>query len=379
MDYTIFAKEHHNVTMLMKKEIDYPVTGLKEFLIGKSPDQLKRNVQDLLIAVFEDDGWRRHGAPIVLYSKIMDVAKLIDFVWLIIVSSLSIKKSADVYAYYLNKQYRYRTFGKLFYNTPSKNKAKTVSSVLLSKSIFAERFGLLVKEVLAEDWLEVALNSSYMRNLNAEFHNIECTTQVKEYRYFMDIIDAAFEIADQSEMALDREILAYYQLFAVDVDHPDALFKDGIEMPLDCFEGPLFYVDINRLPKAMRTWFSLTYKTDHWKDHNDPGNLLYLRQTVQRFLDTGWLFQRVGFPNLKKQRPKKGYMSALSLAEIADPVSVIEHFFEQRRLHEWKQLLETWLCQSLSNDFQRGDVSEKDCGEIIKLTQALKLVVDCAE
>jgi len=376
MDYRIFAKEHYNITALDSREISDPVVGLKEFLVGKSEESLKQDVQDLLIAVFEENGWRKHGTPINLYRKTKDVAKLMDFVWLI-VSCLDreLVKPANVEKHYLYRQYQQRTFSRLFHNTPRKVEGKTVSAVALAKAIFDRRFGLLLKDDLAEVWLNVSFNASYMRNLTTDFHCIESSTDVQDYRYLFAIIDGAFELAEQPELRCRAEALAYYQLFATDADHPDVLFKETIEDPIGCFEGPFFYVDAARFPDAIRTWYSLIFQTGHWVNHSDPGNILYVREVVQRFLETGWLLLRVGFPKQGLSVMKRKYIKDLSALEVADPIAYVRHCFERHRLHEWKHLLEVWLCQSLSDeDHVDAAVTEQDCESIVKLMQALHLI-----
>src|SRR3546814_12436479 len=82
MDYKIFARENYNLNALNRLEISDPLVGLKGFLIGKSADQFKQNLRDLLVAVFEKHGWRQHGARFNLYQNATEVAKLMAFVWL---------------------------------------------------------------------------------------------------------------------------------------------------------------------------------------------------------------------------------------------------------------------------------------------------------
>src|SRR5690606_33007472 len=124
MDYKIFARENYNVSTLNNLEISDPLTGLKEFLIGKSADQFKQHLRDLLFSVFEKHGWRRYGAPINPYMKAKEVAKLMDFVWLITTCEIGTQHTdVDLGAYFLSEQYRRRTFGKLFTKTPAKNEA----------------------------------------------------------------------------------------------------------------------------------------------------------------------------------------------------------------------------------------------------------------
>lgn len=376
MDYTIFAKENHNLTTLNCMEINDPLTGLKEFLIEKSANQFKQDVRDILFAVYEKHGWRQFGAPINLYVKAKGVAKLMEFVWLIVSCEVSTqRKEISLNKHYLSEQYRHRTFTKLFHETPSRNKAKMVSAVSLASAIFKERFGLLLKENLEENWLDVALNSSYMRNLVADFHCIDSSVDWKDHQYVMAIIDAAFELANQSTKQLDPQVIKYYQLFAIDVDHPNRLFEEQIELLYESLNGIFWYIDVVKFPKAIRMWFSMISKANHWKDHNDPGNFLYIKESIQHVIETGWLQLRVGFPKLNNRRIKQEYVKDLSALEIDNPLDYVRYFFEQRRLYEWKQLLEIWLCQSLSNEnHQDTEVTKKDCENIIKFIQALWLI-----
>src|SRR5690606_5255897 len=376
MDYKIFASENYNVSTLNRLEISDPLVGLKEFLVGKSSDQFKQHLRDLLFAVFEKHGWRQHGAPLNLYQKAKEVAKLMDFVWLITTCEIGTQyKDIDVKAYYLSEQYRRRTFGKLFTKTPTKNKPGVVPYVDMARAIFEERHGLLLKDDIERVWLQVALNSSYMSNLTIDFHCIEYSTDVQNNYYMMTIVDSAFELVNRPGPRLDAEKLKYYQTFAFDVDHPDCLSEEEIELLSDGLGGDFWYIDEVRFPKAIRKWYALISKTGHWENHNDPGNVLYIKETVQRIVETAWLRSRVGFPELNVSVVNKKYVADLSATHIADPLAYVDYFFGQHRLHEWKHLLAKWLAQSLSDEKrQNGEVTEQDCSDIVRLIQVLRLI-----
>ena len=377
MDYKIFARENYNVSTLNGLEIGDPIIGLKEFLIGKSADQFKQHLRDLLLTVFEKHGWRQYGAPANVYRRAKEVAKLMDFVWLITTCEIGVQHdevSPD--GYYLTEQYKKRTFNKLFIKTPRKNNgADSVAVVPLARAIFNERHGLLLKNNIEEVWLEVALNSSYMRNLTIDAHSIESSTDVRDYWYVGTIIDAAFEIANRPALELDAEKLKYYQLFAVDADHPDCLFGEQLDDLYDGFSIVFWYIDEVKFPKAIRKWYELIAKTDHWKNHNDPGNLLHIKETIQRVVETAWLWTRVGFPKLGNQGVSSKYVRNLSAVQIADPAAFVGYFFEKRRLYEWKALLERWLAQSLSDERPSDtEITGDDCEDIIRLIQVLRLI-----
>src|SRR5690606_27651368 len=219
MDYKIFARENYNVNALNRLEISDPLVGWNEFLDGKSPDQFKQHLRDLLFAVFEKHGWRRYGAPVNLYQKAQEVAKLMDFVWLITTCEIGAQqKVASPQGHYLREQYRHRTFDKLFIKTPTKDKARSIPCRDMARAIFEERHGLLLKDDIERVWLQVALNSSYMPNLTIDFYVIESSTEVKEYWHMMTIIDAAFELVNAPAPLLDAGKLTYYELFASDTD-----------------------------------------------------------------------------------------------------------------------------------------------------------------
>ena len=376
MDYKIFARENYNVNTLNSVEINDPLIGLKGFLIGKSADQFKQHLRDLLFAVFEKHGWRQYGAPVNLYRKAREMAKLMDFVWLITTCEIGAQqKVASPQGHYLMEQYRDRTFDKLFIKTPKKNRTDSVAMISLARAIFKERHGLLLKNDIEEVWLEVALNSSYMCNLTIDFHVIDTSTEVRDYWHMMAIIDTAFELVNQSAPQLDEEKLHYYQLFNADADHPDCLSEEQMELLYEGRAGVFWYIDEVKFPKAIRKWYSMISKTDHWKDHNDPGNLLFIKETIQRMAETAWLWSRVGFPELNNCGVSKKYVTNLSVAQLADPVAYVEYFFGQHRLHEWKHLLDMWLTQSLSDEQYRDtEVTQQDCDDIIRLIQVFRLI-----
>lgn len=382
MDYKIFAKENYNPTTLTNTEVRDPLVGLKEFLVGKSADQFKQHLRDLLFAVFEKHGWRQYGAPVNLYRKAKEVAKLIDFVWLITICEVGAQhKSVDPKEYYLSEQYRRRSFGKRFIKTPAKNKTGVVPSGDMAGAIFNERHGLLLKNDIEETWLKVALNSSYMCNLTIDFYCIETSMDVHDYWYMMAIIDTAFELANRPAPRLDTQRLNYYQLFASDVDHPDCLFEEDIELLFEGFGSVFWHIDEVKFPSAIRKWYALIAKTDHWKSHNDPGNVMFIKDTVQWMVEMAWLWSRVGYPKLGNCGVDKRYVEDLSAAEVADPTAYVEYFFDRHRLHEWKRMLDIWLVQSLSDEHfdQQTEVREQDREDIIKLIQVLRLMERLAD
>ena len=377
MDYKIFSKDHYNIAALNCREISDPLIGLKEFLIGRSATQFKRDLRDLLMAVYEKHGWRQHGAPVNLYAKAKDIAKLMDFVWLITTCEVGgQREEADLERHYLAEQYRHRTFfSKLFFRAPAKKKGKPVAGRSLARAIFEERHGLLIKDNIEEMWLSVALNSSYMRNLTIDFYCIESLVDVKDYWYMTTIVDAAFELANQPVRQLDAEKLNYYRLFAADVDHPDQLAEEDIELIFQWSDGIFWSIDEVRFPKAVRKWYSLIFKTNHWNDHNDPGNMLFIKAEIQRLIETAWLWSRVGLPALSNHGVDEKYVKDLSAEQLADPIAYVDYFFDQHRLHEWKYLLETWLIQSLSDKSPVNTVvTRKECEDIIKLIQVVRLI-----
>jgi len=376
MNYAIFAREHDNITTLDSREINDPVAALKDFLVGRSEESLKQDVQDLLIAVFEENGWRKHGTPINLYLKAKDMAKLIDLVWLITIYRHERRgKQPNLERHYLYKQYQHRTFTGLFKRTPSKDKPLSVSAAALAKEVFTKRHGLMLKSDITNYWLPVAFNSSYMTNLTAKFHCIESSTDVLDYRYLLLIVDAAFELANQPAICRVTEKLGYYRLFATDADHLEWLSEETIEQPVAGLRYPFFYIAAARFPEAIRRWYALISESAHWDTHSDPGNILYVRESILSLMEIGWLLSRLGFPKQDNSMPKRKYGNDLSAAETADPIGYALDFFEQRRLCEWKQLLETWLCQSLSDeDHPDTAVTERDRESIIKLMQALQLI-----
>lgn len=376
MDYKIFATDRYNLTTLDSVEISNPLIGLKEFLVGRSAGQFKQHLRDLLFSVFEKHGWRQYGVPVNLYVKAQEIAKLMDFVWLITTCEIGTQRNGiDLKEYYLTAQYRCRTFGRLFKRTAAGNKAKPMPIRDVVRAIFAARHGLLMKADIEEVWLGAALNSSYMSNLTIDFNCVDSSTEVQDFWYMMTIIDAAFELANGQALQMDAEKLKYYELFASDADHPDCLLEEDIEFLFEGFHGVFWYIDEVKLPKAIRKWFSLISKTDHWENHNDPGNILFIKKMVQGMMETAWLWNRVGFPELNTQGINKEYVKDLSASQLTDPIAYIGYFFERHRLHEWKRLLVTWLTKSLSDGQHRdAEVTEQDCEDIIKLLQVLRLI-----
>src|SRR5690606_17164639 len=174
-----------------------------------------------------------------------------------------------------------------------------------------------------------------------------------------------FELVNAPAPLLDAGKLTYYELFASDTDHPDGLSEEDIELLYEGFGGVFWYIDEVKFPKAIRKWYALISKTGHWENHGDPGNILFIKEEIQRMVETVWLWSRVGFPELNVSRVDKKYATDLSNAQVADPIAYVEYFFGQHRLHEWKHLLDVWLVQSLSGEpCHDTEATQQDCSDI---------------
>src|SRR5690606_33910458 len=109
--------------------------------------------------------------------------------------------------------------------------------------------------------------------------------------------------------------------------------------------------------------------------HNDPGNIVYLKETIEHQFDAAWVCCQIGFPRLKKHQLSPKYVTQLAADEIIEPKRAIIRIFKQRSLSEWKKLLETWLCQSLSNESHEDTpITESNVNDVIRLMQATHLI-----
>src|SRR5690606_16097282 len=102
--------------------------------------------------------------------------------------------------------------------------------------------------------------------------------EMETYRSLMTFIEGAFELLNEPDDN-DRPAASVYHLFSSDHDHPTTLYEETLENLSYGFEGPHFYIESSHVPAAIVKWFSLIRNQDHWNAHNDPGNIVYLKET----------------------------------------------------------------------------------------------------
>jgi hypothetical protein len=121
-----------------------------------------------------------------------------------------------------------------------------------------------------------------------------------------------------------------------------------------------------------------------WKD-GSPGSLLFFYEQLELLIEACFLiYNKKGFKKrvLKKSksaRKKKltkypDFPCSLNLEEYMNPLIVIEDFFDQRSLLEWKQSLHSWTEAALSNFSVLENINPEDllpyCFGIEKMLEA---------
>lgn len=229
-----------------------------------------------------------------------------------------------------------------------------------------------------ESWTELALSSSYMGCLNTDFFSTECG-MIREYRMIAELIDTAFQL---QTMELDSSMLNklnMYKIFATEIDYPASFEEMEIDDPSMTFDYPSFYMDLLRIPCAVNIWHNMLGTTDHWHYHNDPGNVIYFKNTLIQQIEASWLLlQDYDSYCFVQDCSKDKAFSYLNGSEYVNPFQVIEQFFKVRNLSAWKLLLEEWTYGSLTDkkeeELLNSKVTKDTCEQLIKLMQALSLI-----
>ena len=122
----------------------------------------------------------------------------------------------------------------------------------------------------------------------------------------------------------------------------------------DCFYSDTITDLREVLLEACRAALTENYS---WKE-GSPGNLLYFYETLETLVEACFLVN-AGKKHKKKWRKKTANVShmsadlvlpcALTEKELADPFTVIQSFFEQHTLQQWKLQLHGWMQAGLSN------------------------------
>ena len=346
MNLTLFSREHYNITLLNSFEIENPRQALKELLAGNTVQEMKRRTEELMLSAIRPIGWRQLGAPIYLYQTYKEINKMLELTWLLC-RQLPGADNDDISlkTYTTSKQYEHGTFPELFKDVPSKTSSTDISALQLMKAMFNNHHQLFLKSY-TECWMYVGLNTSYMSNLSHDFYCADSYMETEAYRSLMTLIEGAFELLNEPDNS-DHPAASVYHLFSNDHDHPTMLYEETLENLAYAFESPHFYIESSHIPAAIIKWFSLIRNQDHWNAHNDAGNIVYLKETIETQFDAAWVCYQTEFPRLKKRQPDPKYVTQLAADEIIDPKKAIARIFKQRRLSKWKKLLETWLCQSL--------------------------------
>lgn len=379
MDYGVFEKQNNYPVTLNMQEIEQPFLVLQTFLASTSKEQLHQDFNNLLYAHFKPNKWREFGAPAYLYGTYRRLIKLMDILWLIAQCYKNkTSKSWDSFdSRNLNHHYN-RSFRNLFVMRPMEMENIPEEDSLVVIIRFFEEGNLTSWRNSMESWTEVALSSSYMRNSNLDFFVTECG-MVREYRMITELIDAAYRLKTLELNVSTVKKLNMYKLFAIEVDYPASFEAAEIYDPSMVLSYPFYYMDVQRIPHAISVWYEMLSSTDHWQYYDDPGNIIYFKNTLVEQIEASWLllqdYDLSCFLQVCKQDVAYSFLNA---QEYAYPFQVIEHFFELQGLSDWKQLIEEWAYGSLTDkkeeELLNSKITKNTCKQLIKLIQALSLI-----
>lgn len=380
MDYRVFQRGNDYPVTLSAREIGQPFLALQTFLASTSKQHLHQDFDNLLYAQFKLNKWRELGAPAYLYGTHRRLIKLMDILWLIAqcyrgkfpTHQDSFEERS------LKHQFYKRSFRNLFVDHPLEIEEIPEVDALSAVIRFFDECSLYGSRGNIGSWVEVALSSSYMGNLNLDFFVTECG-MMRVHRMIAELIDAAYQL-ETMEMDLSMvNRLNMYKIFAYEIDYPASFEEMEIDDPCSTLVYPSYYMDLQLIPQAVNTWYKMLASVDHWQHHNDPGNIIYFKNTLMQQVEASWLllqdYDSSCFVQARRKDKDCSYLNAL---EYANPFQVIEQFFEARSLSTWKLLLEEWAYGSLTDKKEEGlldsKITKHTCEQLIKLMQALSLI-----
>ncbi len=385
MDYRIFENSNSYPITLNAQEIEQPYLALQTLLANTPCEEFQQDVENLLHAIFKRHHWKKYDAPAYLYGTSKKVMKLLDILWLIddCFRNRDVRSQMSYNERSLMHQYCKRSFKNLFKNTPAdiEEIPKLEPYVILAE--FFNKIELVPWRLLIHIWTSTALSSSYMYVLDDDFFGVTSGGFIQDYRCISEMIAVAYQLKSMEENSMTAKRLNLYKIFAIDSDYPQTFEEMEILDPRMTLDYPYFYTDAKQLPQAIKSWYRMLASKDHWENHNDPGNVLYLKDMMIQQVEAAWLLLMMegnGYHTIKNNADMidPSFLNSLSIEEQSNPFAVIEHFFEIKNLCVWKQLFEDWTYGSLTNKKEEELIGSRitmdTCDQLIKLLQALYLI-----
>jgi hypothetical protein len=155
-----------------------------------------------------------------------------------------------------------------------------------------------------------------------------------------------------SEHNKNKINLCLNRLILTEMKDPDKLDPYIILREICDFEN------LQEMKKLFRKCCQVSLSEKYIWDEGIPGNLLYIYEQLEKLIESCYLiYKKKGFKKkLTKKIKQKDWEkdhpelpASLSMAEFANPMIVINDFFETYSLLEWKQLLHAWMEAGLSN------------------------------
>lgn len=378
MKYSKFCCYKPHISSLIKKEIENPYLVLEELFTKRTMEDFQNDLWNLQRTIFKDNEWRNYD-PADFYIFCYDIIRLTDALWLVNKYSPGLSSTVSSCANESTDSGLMDNINKLFthYGNKDEQEENDKSRTVLSNFFDNNYNGFNRSDIYC--YLQLGLDSSYMRNDKYEYFCMEDHKLASDFFNLSELIEEGYKIYQHGANILPRLPSCKETKFAIDGDRPTLLSYECLAKPSDLATDFFnYYFDIYQMHNALDTFKSILYEKDIWKKASNPGNLIYLYECLIKLIEAVWMVCEKN--DLEKYtgnyKMKTGETTRLikncSLEEQANPLMAIQRFFAFKKMHEWRTLLHKWLVYSLSNS--EKNVPKKQHKTDLAFNQLLKLL-----
>lgn len=371
-----------HICSLTKKEIENPGSTLAEIFQRRNLENFQNDLWILQKTIYRDGEWKNYD-PADIFSFGNDLIRLVEILWLI--NKYSPQLSSTVVSPMapedLMQNINLLFNSAILKTTDEANYNDSVKTVL---GQYFKRHHSGSKKLSIYNYLQAALDASYMRNDKHEFFSIDEEAS-STFSSLSELITEGYKIHKKGIHVFPNLEACKETKLSIDKDHPTFLSYECIVAPSDLAENFfLYYLNIDYIKSGLHSWKKLLYAKDFWKAANNPGNLIYLQICLSKLVDVIWLMYR----KEDIERYLNSYTIAmkniaqctdLSSEELSNPLLVIKDFFGFKKLHQWKNTLNKWLMYSLSNSQQPAskNLGKTELGfrQLVKFIEATYLLI----
>lgn len=358
MNFSLFLEYGDYPTTLSTDEIANPYRALDHFFLENTPENLKKDTNEFFISLFKAFPFQETHDPAYFYRTYKIMIRLIDIILLIVRSRKRSLYESSLQST-LDELPGTAAFGFMFNKNTDKAYISLLKKTYQKPAIFiknAALYYLLFDKSELLSLLEIILSKSQMGRFYYYSQEDGDHGTLSGYRSIQSIINISLLIWDQHRKEPDsrqKRVLDRYKIYGTDLDHPSRLSQNDLEHPLIATSDILEQVSFTKFCKALKLWQSLIQERDYWKKHNDPGNILFLKERIERLIDSAWLilqiYQEENFADKLIPEDDISDITLFLKYNIEPLLAAINGFFLYRPLHVWKQYIDQWTLHSLSS------------------------------